>query len=335
MDNYQTDTENGNILNIPDDQLETAYGMADDIIAEVEKVVAGKHNCVLMLVTAMLAGGHALIEDVPGVGKTTLAASLAKAAGLAFKRAQFTPDVMASDITGFNIYNRRTESFEFREGLVMCNILLADEINRASPKTQSSLLEAMEENKVTVDGVTYEIPSPFMVIATQNPTGFVGTYPLPEAQLDRFSVKITMGYPALNEEIEILQARKTVNPADKINVVSSVELIQALRKITHHVRIQDELYKYIVLLTSSTRRNDNFALGASPRASLALARMAQAYAFMHHRAYVLPEDIAAVFKQTIAHRLILKQEAKLNRVTADAALTEILHRVEIPYKTKR
>lgn len=321
--------------NIPDEQLELAYKMSDDIINEVEKVVIGKHNSVLMLVTAMFAGGHVLIEDVPGVGKTTLAAALAKAAGLIFKRAQFTPDVMASDITGFNIYNRQTESFEFKEGLVMCNILLADEINRASPKTQSSLLEAMEENRVTVDGTTYEVPNPFMVIATQNPTGFVGTYPLPEAQLDRFSVKITMGYPSIMEEIDIIQARKTVNPADKIKSISSVEVVNALRKVSQLIHVSDELYKYIVLLTSSTRKNENLALGASPRASLALMRMSQAYAFTHHRSYVLPEDIAAVYKPTISHRLILKQEAKLNRITAEDILTDILHKTEIPYKTKR
>ena len=327
--------ENSISKSIPDEQLELAYKMSDDIINEVEKVVIGKHNSVLMLVTAMLAGGHVLIEDVPGVGKTTLAAVLAKAAGLVFKRAQFTPDVMASDITGFNIYNRQTESFEFKEGLVMCNILLADEINRASPKTQSSLLEAMEENRVTVDGVTYEVPNPFMVIATQNPTGFVGTYPLPEAQLDRFSVKITMGYPSLAEEIDIIQARKIVNPAEKIKSVASVDIIIALRKLSQHVHVSEELYKYIVLLTSSTRKNDNLALGASPRSSLALMRMAQAYAFAHHRGYVLPEDISAVYKRAISHRLILKQEAKLNRITADDILTDILHKTEIPYKSKR
>lgn len=177
------------------------------MIAEVEKVVIGKRNEIVMLLTAMLSGSHVLIEDVPGTGKTTLAAALARTAGLNFRRAQFTPDVMASDITGYNLYNRQTETFEFREGLVMCNILLADEINRASPKTQSSLLEAMEEARVTVDGVTYHVPDPFMVIATQNPTGYVGTYPLPEAQLDRFALKIGMGYPSAEEEMAILRAR--------------------------------------------------------------------------------------------------------------------------------
>ena len=184
------------------------YTMAANLVTEIEKVVVGKHNEVVLLVTALLSGTHVLIEDVPGVGKTTLASAIAKAAGLQFKRAQFTPDVMASDITGFNMYNRKTEEFEFHEGLAMTNIMLADEINRASPKTQSALLEAMEEHKVTVDGVSYPMPEPFMVIATQNPSGFVGTYPLPEAQLDRFAMKLSMGYPSVREEIAIISDRR-------------------------------------------------------------------------------------------------------------------------------
>ena len=188
---------------------EMLYDISDSLIAEVEKVVVGKRDVVMMLITALLASGHALIEDVPGVGKTTLAASLARAAGLSYKRAQFTPDVMASDITGFNIYNQQAGQFEFREGLVMCNILLADEINRASPKTQSALLEAMEERRVTVDGKTYQLTDPFIVIATENPTGFVGTYPLPEAQLDRFAVKLRMGYPSMEEEMKIIREDAT------------------------------------------------------------------------------------------------------------------------------
>ncbi len=200
---------NSNVISekIKSEQFGEAAEIAEKLISEVEKVVVGKRYEITLLICAMLSSSHVLIEDVPGVGKTTLAASLAKAAGLSFKRAQFTPDVMASDITGFNIYNRQSENFEFREGLVACNMLLADEINRASPKTQSSLLEAMEEFKVTVDGVTYELPKPFIVIATQNPSGFVGTYPLPEAQLDRFALKIKMGYPTEAEEVNIISDR--------------------------------------------------------------------------------------------------------------------------------
>ena len=192
--------------------FKSAHAKTIAAIDEIEKVIVGKRPDIIMLFTALLSGSHILIEDVPGTGKTTLAATMARVTGLDFNRAQFTPDVMASDITGFNIYNRQKEQFEFREGLVMCNILLADEINRASPKTQSALLEAMEEGKVTVDGVTYDIPDPFMVIATQNPTGYVGTYPLPEAQLDRFALKISMGYPTAEEEVNILMARRGYNP---------------------------------------------------------------------------------------------------------------------------
>lgn len=310
-------------------ELETYWDTADAVIAEIEKAVIGKHRSVSLLVTAMLACGHVLIEDVPGVGKTTLAASLANAAGLTYKRAQFTPDVMASDITGFNIYNRSTESFEFREGLVMCNLLLADEINRASPKTQSALLEAMEEQRVTVDGKTYKIPDPFMVIATQNPTGFVGTYPLPEAQLDRFAIKLSMGYPSLDEEIDIISTRSG-SPIDKVETKSDVDTFLKMRAAAQNIYVDPKLCKYIALLTSATRTHSKLALGASPRATLALMRMSQAYAFLHRRNYVLPEDIAGIYRVTISHRLILNQDAKLARISADDVLTEILHQTQIP-----
>ena len=266
-----------------DVDAEKAYAAASRLTAEIEKVIVGKHREVLLLITAMLAGGHVLIEDVPGVGKTTLAAALAKAAGLDFRRAQFTPDVTASDITGFNIYNRREENFEFTPGLVMTNILLADEINRASPKTQSALLEAMEEGRVTVDGKTYILPDPFMVIATQNPSGFVGTYPLPEAQLDRFSMKLSMGYPTPDEEMRIVEERTAADPLDAVSPVAGAKLISFLRALTTDVRIDRSLYKYLVLLVSATREHRSVSLGASPRASLALKRLSQAYAFMHGR----------------------------------------------------
>jgi len=328
MDNLRAHTSDS-----LDAKLEPYYRTADQLTAAIEKVVIGKHTTVSLLVAALLAGGHVLIEDVPGVGKTTLASSLARAAGLTFKRAQFTPDVMASDITGFNIYNRRSEEFEFREGLVMCNILLADEINRASPKTQSALLEAMEECRVTVDGTTYDVPDPFMVIATQNPTGFVGTYPLPEAQLDRFSVKIAMGYPTLDEEIAIIENRRGFNPADNIEPVTDIKTIRMLRELASNVFIDDAIYRYIVLLVTATRNHPSLALGASPRASLALMRMAQVWAFTHHRSYVLPEDVASIYHRTIAHRLILTQEAKLKGVTADSVLTEIIRKTAVPYKS--
>ena len=302
---------------------------------EVEKVVVGKRSEVLHLLTAMLAGAHVLIEDVPGTGKTTLASTLARVTGLDFKRAQFTPDVMASDITGFHIYNRQKENFEFREGLVMCNLLLADEINRASPKTQSALLEAMEEGKVTVDGNTMEIPDPFMVIATQNPAGYVGTYPLPEAQLDRFALKLSMGYPAPSEEINIIKARKGENPLKNVKAVLTRDELRAIRELVTTVHIDDELYQYIVTLITATRKHPALALGASPRASVALVHLAQAYAFLRGRDYVLPDDIAGLFRAAIAHRLMLRQEAKLAHQTTQDVLSEILRTTEVPYKGKR
>ena len=302
---------------------------------EVEKVVVGKRSEVILLLTAMLAGTHVLIEDVPGTGKTTLASTLAKVTGLQFRRAQFTPDVMASDITGFHIYNRQKEQFEFREGLVMCNLLLADEINRASPKTQSALLEAMEEGKVTVDGNTMDVPDPFMVIATQNPAGYVGTYPLPEAQLDRFALKLSMGYPNAAEEINIIKSRKGENPLATVKAVLTLDELRGIRELVKTVHIDDELYTYIVTLITATRKHPALALGASPRASVAMVHLAQAYAFLHGRDYVQPDDIAALFRATIAHRLMLRQEAKLAHQTTLDVLGEILRTTEVPYKGKR
>lgn len=307
----------------------------ENVISEVEKVIVGKRTEIIMILIALLSDSHILIEDVPGTGKTTLAAAIARVTGLEFRRAQFTPDVMASDITGFNIYNRQKEEFEFRRGLVMCNLLLADEINRASPKTQSALLEAMEENKVTVDGVTYDIPDPFMVIATQNPTGYVGTYPLPEAQLDRFAMKISMGYPNPEEEKSILMARRGVNPLDQVKNVISAEELRAIRDGVAQIRIDEELYGYIVRLVSATRKHPSLNLGASPRASVALMRLSQAYAFIRGRDYVLPDDVAAIFRHSIAHRLMVRQDAKLKGTSAEDILGEILRTTDVPYKGKK
>lgn len=312
-----------------------AIMMANRLVEEIEKVVIGKHNEVVLLVTALLSGTHVLVEDVPGVGKTTLASAIAKAAGLQFKRAQFTPDVMASDITGFNMYNRKTEEFEFHEGLAMTNIMLADEINRASPKTQSALLEAMEEHKVTVDGVSYPMPEPFMVIATQNPSGFVGTYPLPEAQLDRFAMKLSMGYPSAKEEINIIADRRIEDPSSKIETVANANVLEKLRTEVKKVHIDDAIYAYIVALVSATRSSEYLTLGSSPRGSLALMKTAQAYAFMMRREYVLPEDVAVLYKKVIAHRITLRQEAKLNKITANDVLDDILRRTEAPYLGKK
>lgn len=311
-----------------------AYAAAKKLTERIEAVIIGKSREVKLLVTALLAGTHALIEDVPGVGKTTLAAALAAAAGLDFRRAQFTPDITASDITGYNIYSRSTEKFEFTNGLVMTNVLLADEINRASPKTQSALLEAMEEGRVTVDGKTYDIPKPFMVIATQNPSGFVGTHPLPEAQLDRFGIRLSMGYPSLDEEISIVENHSSSSEKEAIAPVISANLVNFLRELVTDVKIDSEICRYIVTLCRETRTHSAVSLGASPRASIVIKRLAQAYAFMNGRAYVIPEDVCDVFGAATAHRLILSRDAVMRGVTSDSVIDEILSRTEIPYKGK-
>ncbi|MCL1822597.1 MAG: MoxR family ATPase [Oscillospiraceae bacterium] len=301
------------------------------IIDEVEKVIVGKRDVVKMLVIALLSGGHVLIEDVPGVGKTMLATTLAKATGLMSRRAQFTPDVMASDITGFTIYNKETNEFEYRPGMVMCNILLADEINRTSPKTQSALLEAMEEQRVTVDSVTYELPQPFMVIATQNELGFVGTYPLPEAQLDRFLMKISVGYPTQEQEVNIIASRQTADPLESVSAICNKRDILSCIEAVQHVNIEPSIYRYIVQLVSSTRGHRAVLLGASPRASLLLMRASQACAFLSGRAYVTPEDVLRMTPHVLEHRLQLTQDAKVRKMTEINVLREIAKSITPPY----
>lgn len=318
----------------PENERNAVYGAADSLQREIGKAIFGKERECSLLVMALIAGGHVLIEDVPGVGKTTLASALAKAAGLSFRRAQFTPDVMASDITGFNVYNRKTESFEFRRGLADTNILLADEINRASPKTQSSLLEAMEESAVTVDGVTYPLPDPFMVIATQNPLGYVGTYPLPEAQLDRFSLRIGMGYPSEEDEITMLRKKEKGNPAEAVTPVANDRAVRYLRGFAESITVSREIEKYIVSLVSATRNRRELALGASPRASVALMKLARAGALLKHRDYVVPEDVADIFGEAVAHRLMLTPEAAASGITAESVLDGILASVPVPFTVK-
>ena len=295
---------------------------------EVEKVIVGKRDAITMLLIALLSEGHVLIEDVPGVGKTTLATALGKATGLISRRAQFTPDVMASDLTGFNMFNKETNRFEYRQGLVMTNILLADEINRATPKTQSALLEAMEEQNVTVDGVTHKLPNPFMVIATQNELGYVGTFPLPEAQLDRFMMKISVGYPTAEQEINMLASRQTDNPLDNIIPVCTKEEIVSLIELVRQINIEPSVYKYIVDIVTATRNHAAVQLGASPRASLALMRTAQSYAFLNGRAYVIPEDVLRMTPYVLPHRLRLSRDARLQHMDV---LRDIVKNVKPPF----
>lgn len=299
-------------------------------VSAIETVIVGKHNEIVLLMTALLAGAHVLIEDVPGTGKTSLAAALSRVTGLDFNRAQFTPDVMASDITGFNIYNRQKETFEFREGLVMCNLLLADEINRASPKTQSALLEAMEESRVTVDGVTYDVPDPFMVIATQNPVESMGTFPLPEAQMDRFLMKGTMDYPTHEESIDILSRFDRQNPLSTLeNVVSMEELGEAIRELPN-IYICRELMGYISALVEATRTYPRVTLGVSPRGAIALMKAAKGYAAIAGRNYVLPDDIKRAAHPVMEHRLQLENSLRIRKNAAAEIIDDILGRTTVP-----
>ncbi|MCL1832599.1 MAG: MoxR family ATPase [Oscillospiraceae bacterium] len=311
-----------------------SYAKIKAIADEVGKVIVGKRDVVKLLLVALLSSGHVLIEDVPGVGKTTLATALGRAMGLNCKRAQFTPDVMASDITGFSMFNKEKNAFEYREGLVMCNILLADEINRTSPKTQSALLEAMEEQTVTVDSTIHKLPSPFMVIATQNEVGYVGTYPLPEAQLDRFLMKISMGYPTLEQEIEIITDRQTNNPIEAVRPICDRDELNAIIGGVRGVHIEPSVYEYIVKLVAGTRSHKSVLLGASPRASLMLMRASQSCAFVSGRAYVIPEDVMKMVPHVLSHRLMLTQEARIRKVSEEDVLGEVVRSVAVPFVGK-
>ena len=299
---------------------------------EISKVIKGKGEAVQLILTALLAQGHVLIEDVPGVGKTTLAMALGKATGLSFRRAQFTPDVMASDITGFTMFNREENRFEYRSGLVMTNILLADEINRTSPKTQSALLEAMEEKRVTVDGVVHQLPEPFIVIATQNSQGYVGTFPLPEAQLDRFMIKISMGYPTVEEETGILLDRLGENPANEVRPVMTAEQLSACIAEVQQVNFAESLCRYVAELTAATRAHGGVELGVSPRASLAIMQASRAYAYLDGRDYVVPEDIVRLMIPVFSHRIVLRQEMKMRRMDVTTVLQDAVSAVTPPVR---
>ena len=300
-----------------------------EVKAEIEKVVKGKSEVVEKVLAAMLAGGHVLLEDIPGVGKTTLAMAIARSMSLSYRRVQFTPDVLPSDIVGFSMYHQETKKFEYQEGAVLCNLFLADEINRTSPKTQSALLEVMEEGTVTVDGVTRSLPDPFTVIATENPLGSSGTQMLPESQLDRFMVCLSMGYPEHEAAVDILK-ENAGKPLSKIVETISVEEFRALRKRTNDMYVHDSIYEYIVTLVEKTRKDPYFAMGASPRGSIALLRMAKAMAVMYGREYVTPEDIRRVFADVLGHRVKLSTKARAEGKDIKQALEELFQGVKVP-----
>ena len=303
---------------------------AAQIIQEVSKAIIGKSECIRTILCAILSGGHVLIEDIPGVGKTTLALAFATAMGLEQKRIQFTPDVLPSDITGFAMYQREQEKFIYQPGAIMCNLFLADEINRTSPKTQSALLEVMEENAVTVDGVTRPVPSPFVVIATENPVGYTGTQMLPESQLDRFQVCVVMGYPSHDDEITILKKQSLRGPLQSVRPVTNRQELLDMQAQVRQVVVSDPIYQYIVNLSTETRCHPGVELGLSPRGTLALSSIARANAYVQGRNYVIPKDVSDMFPYIAVHRLRLSSEAKMNHWAANDILKQIVERVEAP-----
>lgn len=311
-------------------QARDAYDRAQEVLREVRTVIKGKDDCVEKAFSAILAGGHILIEDVPGVGKTTLAVAFSRAMALETQRVQFTPDVQPSDILGFSMYHKETGTFSYHPGPVMCNLFLADEINRTSPKTQSALLEVMEENYVTVDGESHPVPSPFIVMATQNPKGSAGTQLLPDSQLDRFMISMRMGYPNMHDEIEIARGKSLRVRPQEIRQVLTAQELQALQNLVERVFIHDNIYKYIVRLMEATRNNGYVELGVSPRGTIACTRMARARAFIQGRGYVIPEDVAAVFPDVTGHRLQLNTKARVAHVAAEAVLEQILQQEKQP-----
>lgn len=305
-------------------------GKAIQIMDEVNKVVIGKRVIIGKVLTAILAKGHILLEDNPGVGKTTLALAFSKAMALEHHRLQFTPDVLPTDVVGFHLLSKDGESYQYKPGAIMCNLFLADEINRTSSKTQSALLEVMEEGKVTVDSVTREVPKPFVVMATQNPIGSVGTQMLPESQLDRFMIKLSMGYPDVKSEIGILKERQNSNPLDNVVRVVEKEEILTMQNVVEEVYVHDSIYEYITLLVNQTREHPLIDLGVSPRGSLAVMNMVKATAFLCRRDYVVPSDVQYIFKDVASHRMILKPKARINNVTVDNLLDDILRLVKAP-----
>jgi MoxR-like ATPase len=300
------------------------------IAYNVERVIIGKRFAIELVINALSCRGHVLIEDVPGVGKTSLVSALAKSVDCTFKRIQFTPDIMPSDITGFSTFSLKTSDFEYKPGAVMSQFILADEINRTSPKTQSSLLEVMEENQVTVDGITYKVPKPFMVLATQNPVEYLGTYPLPEAQLDRFFMKVSLGYPNPAEESRMLARFKSGSPLADLTPVADGKAIESIQALTESVYVDRELQSYIVDIVRNTRQQEEVVLGASPRASLYLFRSSQAWALYQGRDFVVPDDITLMAPHVLGHRIMMRQEARMKKITPKDIIERALSSVSAP-----
>jgi MoxR-like ATPase len=301
----------------------------DKVIANVERVIVGKHNEVRLSLVALLCRGHLLIEDVPGTGKTVLAKAIARSLGCSFRRIQFTPDLLPSDVSGLSIYNQKTHEFEFKPGPIMAQVVLADEINRATPKTQSALLECMEERQATIDGTTYPMPDPFLVIATQNPIEYEGTFALPEAQLDRFMLRLGLGYPQPIEEIMILDEQKRTHPLDELGEVLSVDELREMQDAIREIYVDSTISDYIVRLVNTTRSHPDVYLGASPRGSIALYRAGQALAGLLGRDYVIPDDIKVLAEPALAHRLIIKTSSTIHDVQASQVVRELLETTSI------
>lgn len=303
---------------------------AIQIMDEIKKVIVGKDEVIAKVLMAILAKGHVLLEDVPGVGKTTLALAFSKTLGLDYKRVQFTPDSLPSDIVGFSVYDKNTNEFIYKPGAAMTNLLLADEMNRTSSKTQAALLETMEEKQVTVDGVTRKLPEPFFVLATQNPVGSAGTQMLPNSQMDRFIMKLGMGYPDIASQINILKDRHQKNPLDEVRQIVEKEQLLTLQDTVENVYLADSMYEYIVRLADATRQEETIQLGISPRGTLALCRMVKAYAFISGRDYAVPEDVGAVFKDVCNHRIIISPKAKIAGLQPEEILDSLLQKVPMP-----